>query len=669
MSINDNGSTAVASAIVAVALQFAATAQTVSLQCVPQRAPYLSPTALAASGDGKTLYIACATANCIVCLDTASRVVLGSIPVPEPPSGLVLSAEERRLFVTCAAPESAVCVIDLGQAFASAASPGRCNASTLQRSNAPTPPPAAAALTSRIVARITTGHTAMAPTLSLDGKMLYVCNRFNDCIGVIDLAAGKEVGRIPVRREPVAAALTRDGKHLLVANHLHNEAANAAYVAAVVSAIDLAQGKVTAEFLLPDGSGALKDIRISPDGKYAAVTHILAQYRPAAGNLRSLWMNANALTVIDLGRMEVLATTLLDDRGRGAANPWGMAWSADGSTLLVAHAGTHELSLIDFAALLKKLLQLPAPFDSLKARGSAYAESQPMGYSVPFFAGSRRRVKLPAGDLGPRAVTIAGHTAYVANYFSDTLSVIDLSNTNSKPESIPLHKSEIRNPKSEINEVRKGEFFFHDASICYQGWQSCASCHPGGARADGLNWDLLNDGVGNPKNTKSLLFAFQTPPAMWLGVRETAETAVRAGIKHILFTQQPEEVGAAIDAYLKSLRPVPSPHLVRGKLSAAARRGEKVFSRAGCAECHPPPLFTDLHQYDVGTRRAFDGPTVKFDTPALVELWRTAPYLHDGSAATVREVLTSRNPHDRHGKTSNLTSQEITNLCAYLLSL
>ena len=51
------------------------------------------------------------------------------------------------------------------------------------------------------------------------------------------------------------------------------------------------------------------------------------------------------------------------------------------------------------------------------------------------------------------------------------------------------------------------------------------------------------------------------------------------------------------------------------------------------------------------------------------EIWRTAPYLHDGSAATLREVVTNRNSHDQHGKTSNLTAQEIDDLCVYLLSL
>ena len=83
--------------------------------------------------------------------------------------------------------------------------------------------------------------------------------------------------------------------------------------------------------------------------------------------------------------------------------------------------------------------------------------------------------------------------------------------------------------------------------ICFQGWESCASCHPGGGRVDGLNWDLPNDGIGNPKNTKSLLLAHSTPPAMTLGVRSNAEAAVRAGIRHILFTVQPEEIPTAIE--------------------------------------------------------------------------------------------------------------------------
>ena len=265
--------------------------------------------------------------------------------------------------------------------------------------------------------------------------------------------------------------------------------------------------------------------------------------------------------------------------------------------------------------------------------------------------------------LVPRSVVIIGHTAYVANYFSDTLSLIDLSASEPKAESIPL------GPRQEMDAVRKGEYFFNNAGICFEGWQSCSSCHPNDARADGLNWDLLNDGIGNPKNTKSLLLATRTLPVMWLGLRSNATVAIRAGIQYILYTIPSNEVVDSIGAYLDSLKPVPSPYLVNGKFSKAAEQGGKVFTRAGCADCHVPGLYTDQLPHDVGTRASFDKPTDRFYTPTLIEVWRTAPYLHDGSAATIRDVITTRNPDSKHGDVTDLSKQEIDDLCQYVLSL
>jgi cytochrome c peroxidase len=221
---------------------------------------------------------------------------------------------------------------------------------------------------------------------------------------------------------------------------------------------------------------------------------------------------------------------------------------------------------------------------------------------------------------------------------------------------------------------------FNDAQLCFQGWQSCASCHDVDGRTDALNWDLLNDGVANPKNTRTLLYAHRSGPAMALGVRTNAEAAVRAGLHHILFSEQPDEVARAIDAYLRSLRPVPSAHLVKGGLSAAAQRGERLFKspRTNCVDCHPPPLFTDSKAHNVGTGTQYrsmygvsgaDRASDSFYSPVLVELWRTAPYLHDGSAVSLREVLTSRNQGDRHGRTAQLTAQELDDLVEYLLTL
>ena len=114
----------------------------------------LSPAAVITSSDGTALYLACATANRILRFDTASRSVSGSITVPAVPLGLVLSLDGKQLFVTCAAPESQVCVIDLKKR--------------------------------KVVEIIPAGHTAMAPVISLDSKTLYVCNRFNNDVSVID---------------------------------------------------------------------------------------------------------------------------------------------------------------------------------------------------------------------------------------------------------------------------------------------------------------------------------------------------------------------------------------------------------------------------------------------------------------------------------------------------
>jgi len=154
---------------------------------------------------------------------------------------------------------------------------------------------------------------------------------------------------------------------------------------------------------------------------------------------------------------------------------------------------------------------------------------------------------------------------------------------------------------------------------------------------------------------------------MITGVRENAELAVRAGIRHIQFAVRPEEEAAAIDEYLKSLKPVPSPHLVEGKLSKSARRGRRIFRKAGCLSCHTPPLFTNLQKYDVGTGEGMDKGRL-FDTPSLVEIWRTAPYLYDGRAATIKDVVTTYNPEDKHGRTSNLSESEIEDLVEFVLS-
>jgi len=512
----------------------------------------------------------------------------------------------------------------------------------------------------KVTARISTGHTPTAPVVSPDGKVLYVCNRFDNDVSIINLKTAKVVCKVSVPREPAAAAISPDGRLLFVANLLPVGAADRDYAAAAVTVIDTASKKVTATVQLPNGSASLRGICVSPDGLYAYVTHVLSRYQLPTTQLERGWMNTNALSVIDVAGKKLVNTVLLDDVDLGAANPWAVACTADGRYICVTHAGTHELSVIERQAMQEKLKKVAS--GQKVSDVSITAEDVPNDLS--FLVGLRRRLKL-AGN-GPRGLVIVGTKAYIAEYFSDSLGVIDISGeVRAKARSVGLGSKTPMTPK------RKGEMLFHNAELCFQHWQSCSSCHPD-ARADALNWDLLNDGMGNPKNTKSLLLAHRTPPAMITGIRDSAETAVRAGIRHIQFAVRPEEDAVAIDEYLKSLKPVSSPFLVKGwwgksTLSKAAKRGRKIFKKAGCASCHSGSLYTDKQQYKVGTGKDREKDRT-FDTPTLVEVWRTAPYLYDGRAATIKEVLTKYNTDNEHGATSALTEKQINDLAEYVLS-
>jgi YVTN family beta-propeller protein len=578
---------------------------------------YLGPDAIAASRDGKTLYIALADAKQLAIFNVAAGKVRETIGLPAEPTGLASSPDGKRLYVTCAAPRSAVAVID--------------------------------AATDKIVDLLPAGHTARGVALAPDGKRLYVCNRFDNDVSVIDTMSRKPIARIPVTREPYSAAVSADGKSVFVANHLPLDRADGSEAAANVSVIDAATNRVTT-IRLPNGSTSVRGMCLSSDGRYLYVVHVLAHFQLPVTQLERGWANTSAMSIIDVAARRLWATVLLDDVDQGAALPWGITTSGDGRAIFVSHAGTHELSRIDAPALLEHLRRLK-PADAANAIND-----------LALMALVRQRVRLSGN--GPRGVAIAGDRVFVTEYFSDTLSGVDFGSTLAAVKPIAL------GPRPQMTAERRGEMLFHDATLCFQHWQSCASCHPD-ARTDGLNWDLLNDGLGNPKNTRSMLHVFHGGPAMSLGVREDATAAVRAGIAHVLFAEPLEDDAAAIDAYLKALAPVPSPRLVDGKLTAAAERGKQLYfsSAVGCGTCHPAPYYCDKRTHAIGSLGKFDSPGDRFTTPRLTEVWRTAPYMHDGRYLTIRELL-SEGRHGLNGRNKpKLSAKDLDDLTEFVESL
>ena len=107
---------------------------------------------------------------------------------------------------------------------------------------------------------------------------------------------------------------------------------------------------------------------------------------------------------------------------------------------------------------------------------------------------------------------------------------------------------------------------------------------------------------------------------------------------------------------------MPSPYLVNGNLSEKAIKGRGVFEKLNCMQCHSGPNFTDMKMHRIGENIEFEN---GWDTPTLIEVWRTAPYLFNGRAYTLREVFEKY----KHGIDKKISEREIAELVEYVNSL
>lgn len=241
------------------------------------------------------------------------------------------------------------------------------------------------------------------------------------------------------------------------------------------------------------------------------------------------------------------------------------------------------------------------------------------------------------------------------------------------------------------DEVLLGKRLFYTAlqPMTSRLWISCASCHPDG-QPDGKTWH-------NPeglRNTQSLAGMAWTHPIHWSADRDEVqdfEHTIRGplmqgkglarGRIYESLDKPNKGLSEALDAmaaYSNTHDFTLSPYAKNG-LSPAAQRGRQLFfsKQTQCATCHSGPFLTDsvpsksITRHNVGT--AVDNPGEKmgpeYDTPTLLGIYRTAPYLSHGKAETLEEVLTTYNHNDQHGKTSQLSKQERADLVEFLKAL
>jgi len=295
----------------------------------------------------------------------------------------------------------------------------------------------------------------------------------------------------------------------------------------------------------------------------------------------------------------------------------------------------------------------------------------------------------------PQGLTVSrdGRRLFVHNFMDRTVSIHNVGSlidglTTPIPPSVTVSTITTENLTAPI---LTGKQLFYDAKdnrVAFQEYISCASCHNDGDQ-DGRVWDFTGFGEGL-RNTISLRGHGGTAqgPLHWTGNFDEVqdfEAQIRflAGGSGLIANGSPHpplgtpNAGRSADldalaAYVQSLgRDDPSPHRPSaGTLTPSAAAGETIFRTMDCASCHGGPEFTlsSLGNLpNIGTLKTSSGKRLNatltgMDIPTLRGAWATAPYLHDGSAATLQQAISAH-------QGVSLNSTDLDNLVAYIRSV
>jgi YVTN family beta-propeller protein len=484
----------------------------------------------------------------------------------------------------------------------------------------------------------TTAEVAVGPLprglmFSLDGAALYVAVAGRDEVVQLDTKSQQITQRWPAPREPRHLALSTDGQWLAAASSRSGQ----------VRIWSTVTRQRLWERTIEDGFN-LRGLAFTPDGQSLVVAHgIRREFPVSKENIEQGWVIDSRLTRLPLtaGARPPAEQVALDTRGRAVGDPYGAAFSADGRWLAVTGSGTHELLLFDAAAL---PWTAGDPGDFLDAR---LAKDD----------GKFRRLPLEGRPLTvaplPRCDAVV-----VANYLRDEVDVVDV-----KAGQV-LHRVPLGGP-APPSLARQGEALFYDAQRSHHQWFSCSTCHVEGHTC-GLKFDTLNDdSYGNPKLTPTLRNVTQTGPWTWHGWQTDLGAGIEKSLTQTMYGPKPTgDETRALRAFLATLTGPPSPN----PGSEAARRGQALFhGKAHCARCHKGDHYTSESNYDVKLEP--DGsPYRLWNPPSLRGLWDRGPYLHDGRAATLDDLLRQHHAPEKLGG-QELSPAERADLIEFLKSL
>lgn len=593
---------------------------------------YASPLEVLLSPDGARLYVLCQQSEEVRVLDAVSHAVVKNIAVGRVPRGFSLSAAGDRLFVANSWDDT-ISVIDTQTLTVAATWPVGAEPSSVVADRA--------------------------------GKWLFVANRISNDVAVLNAQTGIEERRLLAGRGASYLAISPDGSRIY-ATHVYpnparvrSEIENRTAPESEITVIDAERAVVVERIPLHAIAGVFH-LAFSADGRLGVAAALHPKNLVPLAHLEHGAAFADTLLLFgaDVGQPVEVP---LDELERYASRPFGVAIAPDKSRIYVTSSGSEIVTVLDVPRLLRFIHARP--------------HAQPVSFARDLSASANYVVERIAVGHDPRGVALTpdGSRLFVANRLEDTISVID-TRTNRVASTIAL-----AGPKT-VSPLRHGEQTFYTSRYGFQGQIGCATCHID-STFDGITWDLEPDGFGRDiVDNKSLEDLRGTEPFKWNGGNPNIPTECGPRTEKYFWRSENYDNATLADLaiYVRSLPLRPNRwRLPNHELTPAQERGKDLFERAQdkfgapipesnrCSYCHSGPKGTSQKSFDVGTRKPTDN-TGLLDTPHLTNIALSAPYLHDGSARTLEEIWTVYNPEDKHGRTNDLTKDELNDLIEYL---
>ena len=513
--------------------------------------------------------------------------------------------------------------------------------------------------------------------LSADGRRAFVSEFAGDyidgryspgVIAVVDLVKQAVIKKVPVKAFPFSLALDEE-RHLLYVTHFLAQSGTG-----IVSVIDVESCEVRREILLPEDN----DIGGGSGGVFTAISSIALH--PLAARALVLGVHANVRRGLTQGhrplshKTTVQAVARVIDLKKGQEVPH--------SRIISSFSGQAVAmpSAVAFLPTGKHFIDVYSVSNDFKL----------IAYNERGIVAERALFELPAGPTG-LALTRDGRTLFFNCRWARSVAQVAIDDIRR-----PRLVREARITTEPWDDLRAlGARIFHnsrDSRMTPNRWLACGCCHlDGGGLSDNLVWEFTKEQKpSSPRlvNTKPLsITGWSSPPILIQGKYRSVQEEERfvrsflggRGFLNVNEGPLPGKLTGrsreldGLSAFVLALRPRPNPHMdraaPRAEILESARRGRRLFTnrRVGCSRCHRGSHLTVSGTSP--TTRLFDvGTGIRADVPSLHAVWASAPYLHDGRARKLRDVITTHNKGDRHGRTRHLTEEGVGDLVHFLLA-